>query len=187
MDGSDSIKTNEFEEILNWVLLTVDSYDPSTRAYPLHLTVVQFSDLVKLELKPFPITSDSFQVQSYIQNITQFKSGTKTYTALEFVNTNVYPLLRKSSYKILITMTDGDPSEDRNEATVATARSNFDLMIAVGIGQLNMTKLSDFSCTQDHVISIEHVEELADVVKTIKSKVCLGINEAVEGNVHFII
>jgi len=125
------------------------------------------------------ITSSSAQIKDQVLNIDQMRSGTKTFSALEYVNRQVRPLLRAGSYKILITLTDGDASESRNVQAVQEARNNFNKMIAVGVGEkTDKEELLDFS-SSGRVFNIDNFEELETIIKQVIDSICSGVNEIV--------
>jgi len=180
LDGSDSIDREDFDSIKNWTLQTVDAFDPSARRVPLLLSVVQFSEQSKIEVEQ-EVRSSSAEVAGQVYDIEQMRSGTKTYRALAFVNQNVYPTLRRNSYKILITMTDGDASEDRNQEAIDQAHQNFNMMIAVGVGRkVDEEELRDFS-KRGYVITVENFNALEGIISSLKDIICRDIGESVEG------
>ena len=181
IDGSDSIDREDFDRIKQWTLLTVDAFEPSLRKQHLFLSVVQFSDRSEIEVQQM-ISSGSDEVRSLVENIEQMRSGTKTYSGLEFVNRNVYPRMRSNSYKILITMTDGDASEDRNVAAINQAESYYNMRVAVGVGQkVDEEELKDFSSNDRFVFKIENFGALEGIISRIIEGICSGIDEVVDG------
>ena len=180
LDGSDSIDREDFARIQNWTLQTVDAFEPSSRREPIFLSVVQFSDQSQIEFQR-QVASGSYEVSALVYGIDQMRSGTKTYRALDFVNRNVYPTLRSESYKILITMTDGDASEDRNAEAIEQALNNFDMMVAVGVGRkIDEEELLDFS-SSNFVFTVENFNALEGIISTIIERICTDIGEAVKG------
>ena len=182
LDGSDSINSGDFEKIKNWILLTVDAFEPSRRNTSLLVSVVQYSEISKTHVLQ-EVRINSSEIESEIQGIKQMQMGTNTYRALDFVNTNVYPSLRKNSYKILITMTDGDARDRRNNQVISQARKNFNRTVAVGVGQqINLTQLQDFSST-NHIFTVQNFGELKNIISSIKKKICSDFREAAEGSI----
>ena len=183
LDGSDSIDREDFELIRNWTLQTVDAFKPAQRETPLLVSVVQYSERSQMEIHQ-NVTLGAAEISGQVQNIEQMRSGTKTYSALDFVNRNVHPQLRETSYKILITMTDGDASEDRNEEAIGQALNNFDRMVAVGVGQkVDETELLDFSST-NNIFTVEDFKALEGIISTIIERICTDLDEAREGSVE---
>ena len=182
LDGSDSIDREDFELIRNWTLQTVDAFKPAQRETPLLVFVVQYSERSQIEIQQ-EVTLGAAEISDQIQNMQQMRSGTKTYSALDFVNRNVYPRLRKTSSKILITMTDGDASDDRNEQAIDQAQNNFNRMVAVGVGQkVNETELLDFSSTNNS-FTVEDFQALEGIISTIIERICTDLDETTEGRV----
>ena len=175
IDGSDSIVREDFDQIKSWILRTVDDFKPWQREQPLFLSVVQFSEKSLIEVQQM-ISSGSDEVRSSVEGIEQMRSGTKTYSGLDFVNRNVYPQMRSNSYKILITMTDGDASEDRNVAAIKQAESYYNMRVAVGVGEkVNEDELMDFSSNETLVFKIENFGALEGIISRIIEKICSDI------------
>ena len=108
------------------------------------------------------------------------RSGTKTYSALQFVLDNVYRLMRPKSFKILITMTDGDASEPRNIEAINLAHEEFDMMVAVGVGsKTDREELLDFS-SSERIFSVENFESLEGIIADIIGDICSGLDQALE-------
>lgn len=182
VDGSDSIVREDFATTQQWMLNVIDAFKPANRPDGLKVDIVQFSQDSELEINEL-ITRGSDQIKNQVLSIDQMRSGTKTFRALEYVNRQVYPLLRRGSYKILITLTDGDASEPRNVRAVQEAHSNFNRMIAVGIGEkTDQDELMDFSST-GKIFNINNFEELENIIETVIDSICSGVNQIVaEGN-----
>jgi len=178
VDGSDSIVRDDFATTQQWMLNVIDAFNPASRPDGLLVDIVQFSHVTELEINQL-ITSSSNQIKDQVLNIDQMRSGTKTFSALEYVNRQVRPLLRAGSYKILITLTDGDASESRNVQAVQEARNNFNKMIAVGVGEkTDKEELLDFS-SSGRVFNIDNFEELETIIKQVIDSICSGVNEIV--------
>lgn len=135
IDGSDSIDQNNFTRVLEWILDTVDGLDPSEKinGKELQITIVQYSEEFRIELDSRIVQNSADEIRSDVMNIPQMREGTHTYSAVQFLNTDVSNF-RNESYKILITMTDGRENDARNAEAVRIAKSYFDLMIAIGVG-----------------------------------------------------
>uniref|UniRef100_F6QQE0 VWFA domain-containing protein n=1 Tax=Ciona intestinalis TaxID=7719 RepID=F6QQE0_CIOIN len=175
VDGSDSIDREDFDRVKQWILLTVDAFNPGERRNPLHVDVVQFSERSMIEVDSD--VASSAQISDQVQGIIQMRSGTKTYSALEFVNREVWPLLRPGAFKILITMTDGDASEDRNVDAIEEANNKYNLMAAVGVGsKVISSELEDFSST-GNVFNVDNFSALESIISDIVENICAGIKE----------
>ena len=174
VDGSDSIVSNDFDVVKKWILDVADAFEPSEISGGLQINVVQYSDIAQIELKKL-ITKSSDEIKDQVLSIEQMKSGTKTYTALKYVNTEVHPHLRAASYKILITLTDGDASDKGNQQTVQEARVNFNKMMVVGISdRTDQVELLDFTST-GNVYSISNFQRLESTVMQIVDNICSGM------------
>ena len=174
IDGSESISRSDFDRVRNWTLRTVDRFSPSTRENPLFVTVVQFSEIPKIEVNKVKVTISSAQIALGVKRMKQMRKTTNTYSALDFVN-QIVPV-RKNSKKILITITDGDASDNRSSTVVQKAHVLFDVMISVAVGNsLNMTQLEDFSSNGTSPSIIRGFSALEDTIPEIYEKVCFSI------------
>lgn len=133
IDGSGSVSSTDFNASLEWALATLDQFSPSDRAEKLNVFMVQYSTNVQLELNEL-LSSSSHEIRPRVENITQMIAGTMTYAALEYVNKDIVPLTRYGAFKILVTITDGQPGDSRNWTVIDDARNHFDVMVSVGIG-----------------------------------------------------
>lgn len=176
IDGSDSIDRDDFNQVKDWILKTVDRFNPGDRAKKLHVDVVQFSETVRTEVHQI-ISQSSDEIRSSIEGIQQMRSGTKTYKGLRYINSDVTPNTRAGSSKMLVTMTDGDASEDRDQEAIDTARANYDLMLAVGIGEkIHMEQLRDFTYNTNP-ITVQEFASLGGVIEEIVEASCQNIKE----------
>ena len=92
------------------------------------------------------------------------------------------PRLDEDTFKLLITMTDGDASDDRKVEAIATARDNFNMMCAVGVGgKAHVEKLIDFSTEERHVRQVNNFQDLQDTVMVMSDDICAGIDDLVQG------
>lgn len=174
IDGSDSIDRQDWAEIKNWILTTVDRFNPGARSKKLQVDVVQFSENVRDEVHQI-IQRSSDEIRSAVDAIQLMRSGTKTFTGLRYVNSDVTPNTRDGSYKILITMSDGETYEDHDQQAIDTARANYDLMLAVGIGsKIEQDKLRDFTKRSDP-ISVNKFAALSGIIDKIVDESCKNI------------
>lgn len=181
VDGSDSIDREDFSRVKEWILSTVDSFSTNgdrNRQTQLHIDVVQYSERSQIEVHSF-IESSSAEIRDRVVGIEQMRSGTKTYSGLRFVNERVSPDTRTSAYKILITLTDGDASEDRDSAAIAEARSFYNIMMGVGVGdKVNFEELKDFA-HGGRVVTVDDFAALDGIVSQIVSDSCQEIGQEI--------
>ena len=79
VDGSESITRENFDEIRQWILSVVDSFQPRDRPTPMKIIIVQFSDTPFIEVEKY-VTNSSEELQDSLNfNFQQMRSGTKTY------------------------------------------------------------------------------------------------------------
>ena len=102
-------------------------------------------------------------------------------SALEFVNKEVYSRMRDNTFKLLVTMTDGDATDARNEVEIEWARAHFDMMYAVGVGHdAHHDKLIDFANAEKHVGYVDDFQHLHDIVYTLHDSICGSIYNVVQ-------
>jgi len=176
IDGSASISDEDFDEARDWILTVVDTFNPAQRPVPLKITIVQFSDTPVVETEQFVYDSSDEVYISFVQ----LKGRTNTYHALDFVNTEVFPMLEANTFKLLITMTDGEAT-DSPCPCVKKARKNFDMMYVVGIGsEVHHDKLVDLATAESHVGRVDDFAHLSDIVHTMHGGICDGIYNVVQ-------
>merc|ERR1712136_640686 len=176
IDGSASISDEDFDEARDWILTVVDTFNPAQRPVPLKITIVQFSDTPVVETEQFVYDSSDEVYISFVQ----LKGRTNTYHALDYVNTEVFPSLEANTFKLLITMTDGEAT-DSPCPCVKKARKNFDMMYVVGIGsEVHHDKLVDFATAESHVGRVDDFAHLSDIVHTMHGGICNGIYNLVQ-------
>lgn len=177
IDGSGSISEEDFDEARQWVLDVVDTLKPNDRPIPLKIIIVQFSDEAVIEVEQ--VVYDSAD-EVYI-SFEQMAGRTNTYSALEFVNNEVYSRMGDNTFKLLITMTDGDATDARNEVEIEWARAHFDMMYAVGVGHdAHHDKLIDFANAENHVGHVDDFQHLHDIVYTLHDGICRSIYHVVQ-------
>ena len=177
VDGSDSILPEDFDVVREWILHVVDGFNPAERRDGLKIDIVQFSHVAELEIDEL-VTTGSDQIRDQVMNIDQMRSGTKTYSALRYLNSNVVPRLRNGSFRILITLTDGRASEDADQQAIANAEFNFQLRVGVGIGdKVKEEELADFS-THEEVLTVDDFAALDDIIANIIDQACQGVHTA---------
>lgn len=176
VDGSDSILPEDFDVVRAWMLNVVDAFEPANRPEGLKVDVVQYSHIAELEIDEV-CTSGSDQIRDQVMNIDQMRSGTKTYSALRYVNSQVVPRLRSGSYKILITLTDGRASENRDEQAITDSAYNFQMRIGVGVGdKVREEELEDFSDAGE-VFAVNDFGELQNIIDQIIDETCADVNK----------
>ena len=158
----------------------MDAFKPSSRSDPLYVAVVQYSKQSRIEVDKL-VRRGSDEIRTDVNSIIQLGSGTKTYSGLQFVNDNVYPNMRRQSFKILITMTDGKVKEARNANTINQARSFYNMMVAVGVGSvINRSELLDFSSTGS-VFNVTNFAALEGIISVLVGDICFRLGQIVTG------
>ena len=106
------------------------------------------------------------------------------YSALQNVNNNVYPKMRRGAYKVLITMTDGR-SSDRNPIAVQNARKLYDHSIAIGVGtDINWAELQNLASTNNDFIFVPNFSRLNDSIAKIVEDICNKTSKILTNSVY---
>merc|ERR1712096_525017 len=162
VDGSHSIPAGDFVTLKKWIIDVVETFKPSEIEIPLYLNIVQFFGDIRQEVD---------YVRKQIAAIKKGGRGTSTWSGLAYVVDNVGATLRQNSQKILITITDGSPSDDENLEALDSAKEIFDQMFAVGVGEdLNKNILSMLS--KEDPIHVSDFSALDQVIEQMTSKIC---------------
>jgi len=188
VDGSHSIPAGDFITLKKWIIDVVETFKPSEIEIPLYLNIVQFFGDIRQEVRDtictYDVTDncrDLNDVRRQIAAIRKGGRGTSTWSGLAYVVDNVGATLRRDSQKVLITITDGSPSDDENLEALDSAKEIFDQMFAVGVGEdLNKNILSMLS--KDEPIHVSDFSALDDVIERMTSKICHEIESHILAN-----
>lgn len=164
IDGSESIEQSKFREGLDWSSNTVDEFNQKERTELLRVVAVQYSDISKQEFDRTEIQPSDTIINDFA-NINQIRSSTKTYSGLQFITSDVSPDSRNRSCRVLITMSDGDSTEPRDQSAIDSVIQHYDVMIAVGytapiVYEAELRELS----TVGKPITIENSASLSNIV-----------------------
>jgi len=188
VDGSHSIPAGDFITLKKWIIDVVETFKPSEIEIPLYLNIVQFFGDIRQEVRDtictYDVTDncrDLNDVRRQIAAIRKGGRGTSTWSGLAYVVDNVGATLRRDSQKVLITITDGSPSDNENLEALDSAKEIFDQMFAVGVGEdLNKNILSMLS--KDEPIHVSDFSALDDVIERMTSKICNEIESHILAN-----
>jgi len=188
VDGSHSIPAGDFITLKKWIIDVVETFKPSEIEIPLYLNIVQFFGDIRQEVRDtictYDVTDncrDLNDVRRQIAAIRKGGRGTSTWSGLAYVVDNVGATLRRDSQKVLITITDGSPSDNENLEALDSAKEIFDQMFAVGVGEdLNKNILSMLS--KDEPIHVSDFSALDDVIERMTSKICHEIESHILAN-----
>ena len=165
----------------------MDALEPESLQVPLLLSVVQFHTGVQEEFHAIVCTDEMDdkcksldRVRNKVDNIEKQDGGTDLWTGLEYVTDVVSGQLRKGSQKVLVTITDGSPSDEENPRVLAVAKTMFDQMLAVGVGQdLNENVLKKLSKVEP--IHVTDFSALDGIVQQMTRIICTHIEENLIG------
>jgi len=188
VDGSHSIPAGDFITLKKWIIDVVETFKPSEIEIPLYLNIVQFFGDIRQEVRDVICTDDVKDncqelddVRRQIAAIRKGGRGTSTWSGLAYVVDNVGATLRQDSQKVLITITDGSPSDDENLEALDSAKEIFDQMFAVGVGEdLNKNILSMLS--KEDPIHVSDFSALDAVIDKMTSKICNEIESHILAN-----
>jgi len=188
VDGSTSIPTDDFNTLKKWIVDVVDTFKPDTVEIPIYLTIVQFYSDIQLEVQSMICTRevtddcvDLATIRSDITSIRQEGGGTATWHGVTYVANNVGASLREGAQKVLITITDGSPSDEENPVTLSKCKNTFDQMFAVGVGEdLNTNVLQKLS--KEEPIHVSDFSALDGVIEKMTAEICEDVNRHITEN-----
>ncbi|CAH1253806.1 ZAN [Branchiostoma lanceolatum] len=187
LDGSGSVKTDNFEKVKQFSVDVVNSFDVSSTATRVGL--VQYSDGKNLVFN-LGDKADKASTVSAIQGVAYQKGGTKTGAAMQFVG-------QKAAWrggnvpKVLIVVTDGE-SYDSVTAAAQNLAADGVKVYAIGVGGFDHKELLQIANNdQDNVIELTDFNALATKIDEIATAVCTYPSEGtswnpIEGSLSFV-
>ncbi|XP_078269696.1 collagen alpha-6(VI) chain-like [Rhinoraja longicauda] len=170
IDGSDSIRKDDFTKIKTFMVNIVDRM--TTGSDHVRIGLIQFSTQTKLEFELNEYSSN--ELQKLIHTMKQLASGTNTGKALNFTADYFAKLTvsQAGSSRYLIVVTDGE-SRDEVLIPAKNVRDKQVTVLAVGIRDANTTQLLEIGGANDKVFYIEEFDLLKDLEEQISWQICL--------------
>ncbi|KAG8446820.1 hypothetical protein GDO86_014322 [Hymenochirus boettgeri] len=144
IDGSKSVRPQNFELVKEFVMNIVDSLDVS--AHGTHVGLVQYSSRVRTE---FPLSQfkNSKDIKTAVKNIQYMEKGTMTGLALKHMVEQSFSEeegARKNVPKIGLVFTDGRSQDDISEWAKRSKEAGI-TMYAVGVGKAVEDELNEIA------------------------------------------
>lgn len=206
VDGSDSIRKENWPLVGNWTNRLLSMVKPTEREkdtmviYQQYSSSSYFPEAIKYtitsETQPSAAQMTFEMLQHDIEDQEQRSQGTDTYHALNEINKMFDTELRSTSdgngpdgrdddvTTILITLTDGaarDRAKNRKDSVMNEIKKRVDIMASVGVGSLVLrNELEDISHDSDHILmykDYKQLNELAHEIITLIGQDCDTKNE----------
>ncbi|XP_066486473.1 integrin alpha-L [Tiliqua scincoides] len=183
-DGSESMKSNEFKNIKEFMIDAMEKLSNQT----IHFAAVQFSQKPTLEFDFNNYIRDP-NPRKLLANVTHAKSITNTYRAIKFVVDRVLIPergTRPGANKVIILITDGDAT-DRDNGSIEKAKEKGILRLVIGIGKnYNKTASRVFASTPatQFVKFLDSFEQLKDSFSDLRSKIFAIEGTSDSGSFH---
>uniref|UniRef100_A0A8D1UVL2 VWFA domain-containing protein n=1 Tax=Sus scrofa TaxID=9823 RepID=A0A8D1UVL2_PIG len=176
IDGSGSIRYEDFTKMLNFVRAVISQFRTSNAQFAL----VQFSSKFKehFTFRAFAASSNPLRLLSSIQ---QLGGYTHTASAIRKVTRELFIAAkgaRKDASKILIVITDGQKTGDplRYKDVIPQAEAAGIIRYAIGVGSAfqhpkSLEELKDIASKPSHIFKVDNFDALRDVQNQLKEKI----------------
>lgn len=180
LDGSDSVKQNQWTDLLQFISKFIDSSPFSKNDW--RIGALTYSSRVTdvLPLLPF---NNKAKAKKIIENFVQPRAGTTTATAIEEACTLIKRDRRKGASAILVVVTDGRSDDTpATEAAATDCKKSGIKILAVGIGQnVFLREIRRISSDPQNVQLLEDFSKLSAFSKVLRDIIC------VEGKIRMIL
>ncbi|XP_077051957.1 cartilage matrix protein isoform X3 [Siphateles boraxobius] len=173
IDGSKSVRPENFELVKKWINLIIDKLDVSeTNA---HVGLVQYSSSVKQEF-PLGRHNNKKALKEAVKKMGYMERGTMTGLALNYmVDTSFTPNQgsRPGVPKVGIVFTDGRSQDDITVAAKKAKENGF-VMFAVGVGNAVEDELKTIASSPvaDHYFYTADFKTMNQIAKKLQINVC---------------
>ncbi|XP_053469192.1 cartilage matrix protein [Ictalurus furcatus] len=133
IDGSKSVRPENFELVKKWIMMIVDKLDVSDKNT--HVGVVQYSSAVKQEF-PLGLYNSKKGIKEAVKKIHYMERGTMTGQAINYMVDKSFSIAhgaRPGAAKVGIVLTDGRSQDYIGDAARKAKESGFK-MYAIGVG-----------------------------------------------------
>ncbi|XP_059412265.1 cartilage matrix protein-like isoform X2 [Carassius carassius] len=173
IDGSKSVRPENFELVKKWINLIIDKLDVSETNT--HVGLVQYSSTVKQEF-PLGRYNNKKALKEAVKKMDYMERGTMTGLAISFlVDTSFTPNqgARPGVAKVGIVFTDGR-SQDYIAEAAKKAKENGFKMYAVGVGNAIEDELKIIASepVADHYFYTADFKSINQIVKKLQINVC---------------
>ncbi|XP_060112619.1 integrin alpha-L [Heteronotia binoei] len=176
-DGSESLKSGEFNNIKEFMIDVMEKLHNST----IRFAAVQFSFDISIEFD-FNNYTNNPNPRNLLASVEHKKSTTNTFKAIRYVAENVFVPergTRPGANRVMVIITDGDATDsDAGGRSVQAAKDKKILRFIIGVGsyfpknvsQAKVTKIASEPIS-DFVKVLRSFEELKDSFNELQSKI----------------
>ncbi|CAB1455382.1 unnamed protein product [Pleuronectes platessa] len=173
IDGSKSVRPENFELVKKWINQIIDKLDVSdTQA---HVGLVQYSSAVKQEF-PLGRYNNKKDLKDAVKKMAYMERGTMTGQALRYLSENSFNTgygARPGVAKVGIVFTDGR-SQDFIGDAAKKAKENGFKMYAVGVGNAVEDELREIASepTAEHYFYTADFKAMTQIAKKLQINIC---------------
>ncbi|XP_056105498.1 cartilage matrix protein isoform X4 [Rhinichthys klamathensis goyatoka] len=173
IDGSKSVRPENFELVKKWINLIIDKLDVSeTNA---HVGLVQYSSSVKQEF-PLGRYNNKKALKEAVKKMGYMERGTMTGQAINFLVDNSFTPnqgARPGVAKVGIVFTDGRSQDYIGDAAKKAKENGFE-MFAVGVGNAVEDELKEIASipVADHYFYTADFKTMNQIAKNLQINVC---------------
>ncbi|KAM9737588.1 cartilage matrix protein isoform 2-T2 [Menidia menidia] len=173
IDGSKSVRPENFELVKKWINQIIDKLDVSENKA--HVGLVQYSSSVKQEF-PLGRYNNKKDLKEAVRKMAYMERGTMTGQALRFLVDNSFAIgqgARPGVTKVGIVFTDGRSQDYIGEAAKKAKDSGFK-MYAVGVGNAVENELKEIASepTGEHYFYTADFKAMTHIAKKLQINIC---------------
>ncbi|XP_077193274.1 matrilin-1 isoform X1 [Paroedura picta] len=174
IDGSKSVRPENFELVKKFINQIVDSLDVSDRNA--HVGLVQYSSSVRQEF-PLGRFSTKKDIKSAVRKMSYMEKGTMTGQALKYLVDNSFAISsggRPGVPKVAIVFTDGRSQDYINDSAKKAKELGYK-MFAVGVGNAVEDELREIASepVSEHYFYTADFKTINQIAKKLQSKICV--------------
>jgi uncharacterized protein YegL len=178
VDGSGSVNSGQadgFQKSQEYVKDVVSELQVGKAPTDTRVAVVQFSVLQTIEIS-LKNGTDKDEIHKAVDQMSYLRGGTCTGDGIFRVRTEVFTDAREDAQKVLVVLTDGNPSTgcDKELASQAKkAREEGTTVLAIGVGGgIDETNLEALAGGPQNVLEVNSFDELVTMVRPTSTVVC---------------
>ncbi|XP_061597852.1 cartilage matrix protein isoform X2 [Cololabis saira] len=173
IDGSKSVRPENFELVKKWINQIIDKLDVSDSKT--HVGLVQYSSSVKQEF-PLGRHNSKKDLKDAVKRMAYMERGTMTGQALRFLTENSFSPgqgARPGVSKVGIVFTDGRSQDYIGEAAKKAKENGFK-MYAVGVGNAVENELKEIASepTGEHYFYTADFKTMTQIAKKLQINIC---------------
>nr|XP_020462612.1 cartilage matrix protein [Monopterus albus] len=173
IDGSKSIRPENFELVKKFIIQIIDSLDVSPNNA--HVGLVQYSSSVRQEF-PLGLYNNKKDLKDAVKKMDYMEKGTMTGQALHYLSDNSFSPsqgARPGVTKVGIVFTDGRSQDYIGEAA-KKAKENGYRMYAVGVGSAVENELKEIASepTGEHYFYTADFKAMSQIAKKLQINIC---------------